>query len=163
MQKRLNARTRTTTITTLCHHPRIQDVCPDTSSSVIDRSQPSVCNSCSSALLISRAVKIRACRAHFEFPRTESFVYCGGLYKVSVRFYWQWYQTFVARMRAAMKILSCTNVSPKESGSRCALARFRYVSATKSVETLDREEVITEQMKCLNSHVGRLPGEAWSG
>lgn len=34
------------------------------------------------------------------------------------------------------------------------MTRFRYVRATKSVEILDREEVITEQTKCLNNHVG---------
>ena len=63
-------------------------------------------------------------------------------------------------MRAAMKIRSCAKVAPKESGSRLVLTRFRYVSATRSVEVLDREDVITEQMKCLSSHAGPAPGEA---
>ena len=52
-----------------------------------------------------------------------------------------------------MKIRSHTKVTPNEPGSRRALARFKYAYATKSVEILDREEVITEQMKCLNSHI----------
>ena len=53
----------------------------------------------------------------------------------------------------AIKIRSHTKVGPNEFGSRLALARFRYVSATKSVEILDCEEIITEQMKCFNSHI----------
>lgn len=53
-----------------------------------------------------------------------------------------------------MNIRSRTKVVPKEYGSRRVLTRFRYVSATRSAETLDREVSITEQIKCLNSHVG---------
>jgi len=52
-----------------------------------------------------------------------------------------------------MKIRSHTKVAPNKFGSRRSLARFRYASATTSAETLDREEVITEQIKFLNSHI----------
>lgn len=86
-------------------------------------------------------------------PATRILCILWGDYEVSVRFDGEQGQTFVARTMAAMKIRSHTKVTPNEFGSRRALARFRYACATKSVEILDREEVITEQMKCLNSHI----------
>jgi len=69
-------------------------------------------------------------------------------------------RTFVARTIAPKKIRSRTRVMPNDSGSRCSLARLRYTSVTKSVETLDCEESITELTKCAKIHRSPVTGGA---
>lgn len=58
--------------------------------------------------------------------------------------------TFVARIRAAMKMRSGCRVLPNTRGSRCDLARRRYVSEIKSADIFVREGMATERMKSLS-------------